>query len=184
MYFILIMFWLFLYFSLGVVSFFCFCFFHSVCDCYVHAECQEFAASNCRECATYTAGKEGSSSQLTQCHHWTEGNLPNNSKCALCRKSCWSSECLSGYRCAWCTVTVRLLLFPKAIIGLRVLSIESFFSCLIGSFVAAFIKKPRWNWFRGLSFLNISYIDWLIYRLIRRAIKLCRKNVILDRWRG
>lgn len=81
----------------------------AVCDYYVHSECQEFAASNCRECATYTPGKDPS--QIVQYHHWTEGNLLNNAKCALCRKSCWSSECLTGYRCAWCTTTVRSLPF-------------------------------------------------------------------------
>lgn len=29
-------------------------------------------------------------------HHWREGNLPQTSKCAYCRKSCWSTECLTG----------------------------------------------------------------------------------------
>ncbi|CAH8457410.1 unnamed protein product [Heterobilharzia americana] len=37
-----------------------------------------------------------------QTHHWREGNLPTNSKCFICRKTCWSSECLTGYRCQWC----------------------------------------------------------------------------------
>ncbi|CAH8449819.1 unnamed protein product [Schistosoma turkestanicum] len=37
-----------------------------------------------------------------QSHHWREGNLPTNSKCFICRKTCWSSECLTGYRCQWC----------------------------------------------------------------------------------
>ncbi|GAV03562.1 hypothetical protein RvY_13963-2 [Ramazzottius varieornatus] len=81
------------------------CFRCEICDYYVHSECQEFAASNCRECATYTPGKDPS--QIIQYHHWTEGNLLNNAKCALCRKSCWSSECLTGYRCAWCTTTAH-----------------------------------------------------------------------------
>jgi diacylglycerol kinase (ATP) len=57
-------------------------------------------------------------------HHWREGNLPQSSKCAYCKKTCWSSECLtgkisgefektrkcydqsiSGYRCEWCGFT-------------------------------------------------------------------------------
>ena len=29
-------------------------------------------------------------------HHWREGNLPQSSKCAHCKKTCWSSECLTG----------------------------------------------------------------------------------------
>ncbi|KAA0193762.1 Diacylglycerol kinase, partial [Fasciolopsis buskii] len=42
-----------------------------------------------------------------QTHHWREGNLPPNSKCATCRKTCWSSECLTGYRCQWCGLTAH-----------------------------------------------------------------------------
>ena len=30
------------------------------------------------------------------------GNLPANTKCSVCRKSCASSECLAGMRCQWC----------------------------------------------------------------------------------
>ncbi|CAH8454501.1 unnamed protein product [Heterobilharzia americana] len=47
-----------------------------------------------------------SSSHVQQSHHWREGNLPVNSKCASCRKTCWSAECLTGIRCEWCGVTV------------------------------------------------------------------------------
>lgn len=46
------------------------------------------------------------SSHVQQSHHWREGNLPVNSKCASCRKTCWSAECLTGLRCEWCGVTV------------------------------------------------------------------------------
>jgi hypothetical protein len=43
---------------------------------------------------------------IVQYHHWREGNLPPNSKCVSCKKTCWSSECLAGMRCEWCGVTV------------------------------------------------------------------------------
>lgn len=42
-------------------------------------------------------------------HHWREGNLPGNSKCAVCKKTCWSAECLVGYRCEWCGITVSII---------------------------------------------------------------------------
>lgn len=42
-------------------------------------------------------------------HHWREGNLPSNSKCYGCRKTCWSGDCLTGYRCEWCGMTVSAL---------------------------------------------------------------------------
>uniref|UniRef100_A0AA85JKA2 Diacylglycerol kinase n=1 Tax=Trichobilharzia regenti TaxID=157069 RepID=A0AA85JKA2_TRIRE len=48
-----------------------------------------------------------SSTTVQQSHHWREGNLPVNSKCASCRKTCWSAECLTGIRCEWCGVTAH-----------------------------------------------------------------------------
>ncbi|VDO03540.1 unnamed protein product [Rodentolepis nana] len=44
-------------------------------------------------------------------HHWREGNLPANSKCSSCKKTCWSAECLTGMRCEWCGVTVHYTCF-------------------------------------------------------------------------
>ncbi|VDN86773.1 unnamed protein product [Brugia pahangi] len=34
-----------------------------------------------------------------------EGNIPRDSKCVVCRKACWSYECLAGMKCAWCSAT-------------------------------------------------------------------------------
>ncbi|CAH2981639.1 unnamed protein product [Chilo suppressalis] len=71
-----------------------------ICEYYVHGECVDFAAADCKENATYCAGSEP-----RHVHHWREGNLPGNSKCAACRRACWSAECLTGYRCEWCGST-------------------------------------------------------------------------------
>lgn len=84
----------------------------SVCEYYVHVECQDFAVADCKENATYLPGKNLSS--VHHEHHWREGNLPSNSKCALCKKTCWASECLSGYRCEWCGMTVSPGSRPQA----------------------------------------------------------------------
>ncbi|KAI5712151.1 hypothetical protein M8J75_006242 [Diaphorina citri] len=74
-----------------------------VCEYFVHAECQDFAVADCKENATYVPGKE--LAEVHHEHHWREGNLPSNSKCAVCKKTCWSAECLAGYRCEWCGTT-------------------------------------------------------------------------------
>ncbi|XP_049962542.1 diacylglycerol kinase theta isoform X3 [Schistocerca serialis cubense] len=74
-----------------------------ICEYFVHIECQDFAVADCKENATYLPGKELSS--VHHEHHWREGNLPSNSKCVVCKKTCWSAECLSGYRCEWCGMT-------------------------------------------------------------------------------
>ncbi|ODN01016.1 Diacylglycerol kinase theta [Orchesella cincta] len=76
-----------------------------ICEYYVHENCQELSVPNCKECATYFPGRELSS--VRHIHHWREGNLASSSKCAVCKKSCWSSECLSGYRCEWCGITAH-----------------------------------------------------------------------------
>lgn len=71
-----------------------------ICEYYVHGECVDFAAADCKENATFAAGRDPQ-----HVHHWREGNLPANSKCAACRRACWSAECLTGYRCEWCGST-------------------------------------------------------------------------------
>ncbi|KAF8560531.1 hypothetical protein P879_05743 [Paragonimus westermani] len=77
----------------------------SVCEYYCHTECQDYAVNDCKRGATYQPDKPVAPPRQT--HHWREGNLPTNSKCAHCRKTCWSSECLTGYRCQWCGLTAH-----------------------------------------------------------------------------
>ncbi|XP_070073393.1 diacylglycerol kinase theta isoform X2 [Drosophila takahashii] len=76
-----------------------------VCEYFAHIECQDFAVPDCTENATYVPGKE--LLNVKHQHHWREGNLPSTSKCAYCKKTCWSSECLTGYRCEWCGMTTH-----------------------------------------------------------------------------
>uniref|UniRef100_A0A0K8SI41 Diacylglycerol kinase n=1 Tax=Lygus hesperus TaxID=30085 RepID=A0A0K8SI41_LYGHE len=74
-----------------------------ICEYFVHVDCQDFAVADCKENATYLPGKE--LSLVHHEHHWREGNLPPNSRCAVCKKQCGSLECLSGFRCEWCGMT-------------------------------------------------------------------------------
>ncbi|XP_050389110.1 diacylglycerol kinase theta [Patella vulgata] len=76
-----------------------------ICEYYSHIECQDFVVSDCMECATYVPQTE--KTNIVHFHHWREGNLPPNSKCVQCKKTCWSSECLAGMRCEWCGVTAH-----------------------------------------------------------------------------
>ncbi|XP_058464786.1 diacylglycerol kinase theta isoform X4 [Malaya genurostris] len=76
-----------------------------ICEYFAHVECQDFAIPDCKENATYVPGKE--LGHVKHQHHWREGNLPQSSKCALCKKACWSYECLTGYRCEWCGTTAH-----------------------------------------------------------------------------
>ncbi|XP_077488161.1 diacylglycerol kinase theta isoform X2 [Amblyomma americanum] len=76
-----------------------------VCEYCVHLECQDFSVADCKQCATYAPSRNKPS--VMQFHHWREGNLPANSKCQLCKKTCWSAECLAGMRCEWCGITAH-----------------------------------------------------------------------------
>ncbi|XP_065074731.1 diacylglycerol kinase theta isoform X4 [Ochlerotatus camptorhynchus] len=76
-----------------------------ICEYFAHVECQDFAIPDCKENATYVPGKE--LGHVKHQHHWREGNLPQSSKCANCKKACWSYECLTGYRCEWCGTTTH-----------------------------------------------------------------------------
>ncbi|KAJ7414866.1 hypothetical protein WISP_81132 [Willisornis vidua] len=42
--------------------------------------------------------------QDTYHHHWREGNLSSSARCEVCKKTCGSSEVLSGMRCEWCGI--------------------------------------------------------------------------------
>ncbi|CAI9728874.1 diacylglycerol kinase theta-like isoform X1 [Octopus vulgaris] len=76
-----------------------------ICEYYAHIDCQDFVVSDCKECATYIPQRDLLT--IVHFHHWREGNLPANSKCVSCKKTCWSSECLAGMRCEWCGVTAH-----------------------------------------------------------------------------
>lgn len=84
----------------------------SVCEYCAHSDCQEFSISDCRECATFVPDQ--SVQDVVQHHHWREGNLPPNSRCHACRKSCISTECLSGMRCEWCQITLHTVCVKQA----------------------------------------------------------------------
>ncbi|KAK3087762.1 hypothetical protein FSP39_010295 [Pinctada imbricata] len=76
-----------------------------LCEYYAHVDCQDFVVSDCKECATYVP--QNDTINVVHYHHWREGNLPPNSKCVSCKKTCWSSECMAGMRCEWCGVTAH-----------------------------------------------------------------------------
>ncbi|XP_012144592.1 diacylglycerol kinase theta isoform X4 [Megachile rotundata] len=76
-----------------------------ICMYFVHTDCQNFALADCKENATYLPGKD--LAQVKHTHHWREGNLPSSSKCAVCKKNCFTAECLSGFRCEWCGMTLH-----------------------------------------------------------------------------
>ncbi|CDW55865.1 DAGK cat and RA and DAGK acc and C1 1 domain cont aining protein [Trichuris trichiura] len=80
-----------------------------VCEYYVHVDCLELAVSDCREASTFISSLEPTTQR--QHHHWREGHLPSNSKCAVCKKTCYSSECLAGMRCEWCGMTAHTICF-------------------------------------------------------------------------
>ncbi|CAI4226938.1 unnamed protein product [Auanema sp. JU1783] len=76
-----------------------------VCEYYLHVDCMDLAVSNCKEAATYVPSLDPNGH--THEHHLREGNLPRDSKCCVCRKSCYSSECFTGVRCLWCGLTAH-----------------------------------------------------------------------------
>ncbi|EPB79693.1 diacylglycerol kinase accessory domain protein [Ancylostoma ceylanicum] len=82
-----------------------------VCEYYVHVDCSDLAVSDCKEAATYVPNLDSTTHE--QFHHMREGNLPKDSKCVVCKKSCWSAECLAGMRCEWCGVTAHAVCYRQ-----------------------------------------------------------------------
>ncbi|XP_069387548.1 diacylglycerol kinase theta [Paralichthys olivaceus] len=71
-----------------------------VCGLHVHVDCATFTCADCRSCHV-----DGTLEQDTFHHHWREGNLASAARCEVCRRSCGSSDVLSGMRCEWCGIT-------------------------------------------------------------------------------
>ncbi|KAK6032585.1 diacylglycerol kinase accessory domain protein [Ostertagia ostertagi] len=82
-----------------------------VCEYYVHVDCSDLAVSDCKEAATYVPNLDLTTHE--QFHHMREGNLPKDSKCVVCKKSCWSAECLAGMRCEWCGQTAHAVCYRQ-----------------------------------------------------------------------
>ncbi|XP_019410758.1 PREDICTED: diacylglycerol kinase theta [Crocodylus porosus] len=74
-----------------------------VCELHVHTDCVPFACSDCRQCH-----QDGHQDHDTYHHHWREGNLSSNARCEVCKKTCGSSEVLSGMRCEWCGILAHV----------------------------------------------------------------------------
>ncbi|XP_062069219.1 diacylglycerol kinase theta [Lepus europaeus] len=70
-----------------------------VCELHVHPDCVPFACSDCRQCH-----QDGHLDADWRQHHWREGNLSPGARCEVCRKTCGSSDVLTGVRCEWCGV--------------------------------------------------------------------------------
>lgn len=76
----------------------------AVCHYYTHVDCIPSAVADCKETATYHPGKLLQS--VHHEHHWREGNLRPGAVCYACAKQCWTTDCLAGFRCEWCGITV------------------------------------------------------------------------------
>ena len=82
-----------------------------VCEYYVHVDCQDLAVSDCREAATFVPSLDTVSAK--QYHHFREGNLPRDSRCIDCKKTCNSYECFTGMRCEWCGITAHAMCYRR-----------------------------------------------------------------------
>ncbi|KAB5584666.1 hypothetical protein PHYPO_G00110120 [Pangasianodon hypophthalmus] len=76
------------------------------CDCCgvcAHEACARAAerALACKEIAAPAHADGGFR------HHWTRGNVPLASYCAVCKQQCGTQPKLCDYRCVWCQTTVH-----------------------------------------------------------------------------
>ncbi|KAK5864312.1 hypothetical protein PBY51_015564 [Eleginops maclovinus] len=74
-----------------------------VCELHVHADCALFSCADCR-----SSQADGTLQQDTFHHHWREGNLSSAARCDVCRRSCGSSDVMTGTRCEWCGITTHV----------------------------------------------------------------------------
>ncbi|KAJ0069030.1 hypothetical protein NL108_016334 [Boleophthalmus pectinirostris] len=72
-----------------------------VCELHVHSDCAVFVSADCR-CSHLDSPLH---SPDTWPHHWREGCASSSCRCEVCRRSCGSSDVLTGLRCEWCGIT-------------------------------------------------------------------------------
>ncbi|XP_071481147.1 diacylglycerol kinase theta-like isoform X1 [Diadema antillarum] len=75
------------------------------CEYYTHLGCLDFVVSNCIRFLDYDESRD--INKIMVHHHWREGNLPTNSRCLVCKKSCATHECLASMKCEWCWATAH-----------------------------------------------------------------------------
>lgn len=76
------------------------------CKYTVHERCVQRAPSNCIQThAGVRSGGTGGGSGIR--HHWVEGNC--RGRCARCRAPIKGINGISGMRCRWCQILVKLL---------------------------------------------------------------------------
>ncbi|XP_033823002.1 diacylglycerol kinase theta-like [Periophthalmus magnuspinnatus] len=72
-----------------------------VCELHVHSDCAVFSCADCR-CSHMDSPLQFPD---TWPHHWREGCASSSCRCEVCRRSCGSSDVLTGLRCEWCGIT-------------------------------------------------------------------------------
>lgn len=83
-----------------------------ICKLRCHKHCAPKIALSCKWTTFETIDAElvkRDSNDQTSCmpHQWIRGNLPLNSKCAVCESVCGSVLRLQDFKCIWCRVTVH-----------------------------------------------------------------------------
>ena len=76
-----------------------------VCGIKAHQACGNGVTQACKWTTKQSMERDGvkvSEKSVHQPHQWLEGNLPNNSKCLICNKSCGSKKSLQDWSCIWC----------------------------------------------------------------------------------
>ena len=76
-----------------------------VCGIKAHQACGNGVTQACKWTTKQSMERDGvkvSDKSAKQPHQWLEGNLPNNSKCMICNKSCGSKKSLQDWTCIWC----------------------------------------------------------------------------------
>uniref|UniRef100_A0A3B3ZUB9 Diacylglycerol kinase n=1 Tax=Periophthalmus magnuspinnatus TaxID=409849 RepID=A0A3B3ZUB9_9GOBI len=73
----------------------------TLCELHVHSDCAVFSCADCR-CSHMDSPLQFPD---TWPHHWREGCASSSCRCEVCRRSCGSSDVLTGLRCEWCGIT-------------------------------------------------------------------------------
>lgn len=128
------------------------------CRFWVHTQCRDKTINNCRQICRPCGDTDP---DMEPTHHFVEGNLPSSTLCADCEKPINTKQCLTGYSCRWCNMSVHSACMAK-IQGWNLM-------CTLGDFAPCLLYKTAIIGNEGYT----HYDSWVKrHREIDRKLRL------------
>lgn len=104
------------------------------CRMWTHARCRELVPNSCR-LVSHSQFEKESDGEGVRRHHFVAGNLTSRAVCADCEKPINSKDCLTGFTCRWCDMSVHSACIQK----IRAWDMQ----CTMGDFAPCLLTRSQ-----------------------------------------